>query len=87
MGYKTGPHITPRYYTNKEGGDWIPWTGSRIQVSRLRKLARYNQKRSALVTGEGNFIYKNFNHHGRIIHSIRMPNGAEWDVLNGWRLF
>jgi hypothetical protein len=22
-----------------------------------------------------------------VIHSLQMPNGAEWDELNGWRSF
>lgn len=75
------------HFTVKEGGDWHPWPfRPSVKPSNPELLCKGFTK----VSVGGNVVQMIW--HGRAgdgviigFHALRLSDGAEWDVVNGFR--
>ncbi len=65
-------------YTHEEGGSWLPFPFvARVYLDELnldgvREACAESGARVGML-------------RGMTVHALRFDNGAEWDVVNGWR--
>lgn len=69
--------ITPDYYTDREGGEWLPWTGLPVSTAELHTIL-VNQGSRIRVTADKKAI------HSLLFGSYLYNYTPRWDCYNGW---
>ena len=83
---KTKEPKTPAFYTEYEGGEWIPWRAGKIKPYELD----ITEARAIAKDGKWQGYYLLVN--GILFHSLLFPTinpykFIRWDALNGWTGF